>query len=156
MIHIVLLGVNFFFKHHFHPYEIHSLLFQEESQRVLTKYKVVNSDCIAMLAKNAKYYKNKKNPLQCTHCDTPRHFVDICFQIIGYPSGWRGPRRVKGKADGSNANAMVKSPVKDETISALNPLLNQELFDQFFSFTKMKKGHKPTLISPQKLNSKAN
>ncbi|XP_025888339.2 uncharacterized protein [Solanum lycopersicum] len=30
----------------------------------------------------------------CTHCNIQGHTKDICFQLIGYPSDWKGKKRV--------------------------------------------------------------
>lgn len=86
--------------------KIYSLLLQEESQRLITKPESFNFDNITMLAKNAKFYKDKKKPLRCLHCDAPGHSVDRCFLITGYPPGWR----VLGVTRGSLMALMVKSP----------------------------------------------
>lgn len=43
-----------------------------------------------------------------------------------YPPGWRGPRGDKRKFDGSNANALVKSPTQEELVVASNLLFHQD------------------------------
>lgn len=104
---------QFLFQSPFPPLaKIYSLLLQEESQRNLKL--PVQPDSVAMLANNAKYYKDKKKqPLKCEHCDVTGHTIDRCFQLIGYPPGWKGPRGPRGKTSdakpSTNANVLVKN-----------------------------------------------
>ena len=40
-----------------------------------------------------RFAKQKgKSEVTCSHCGYPGHLVDKCFQIIGYPSEWKGPK----------------------------------------------------------------
>ncbi|XP_073260909.1 uncharacterized protein [Populus alba] len=85
---------------------VFSLLLQEESQRSLTNAAGIPIDCQAMIAEHyrnqnsksgsnytTRFAKHKgKTEATCTHCGYPGHTVDKCFQLIGYPLGWKGPR----------------------------------------------------------------
>nr|TKS10559.1 hypothetical protein D5086_0000082350 [Populus alba] len=85
---------------------VFSLLLQEESQRSLTNAAAIPIDCQAMIAEHyhnqnsksgsnytTRFAKYKgKTKATCTHCGYPGHIVDKCFQLIGYPPGWKGPR----------------------------------------------------------------
>ncbi|KAF5477453.1 hypothetical protein F2P56_004093 [Juglans regia] len=82
--------------------KVFSLLIQEESQRSLTNAVHIPLDSHAMAAaqpstqtySNAvKFSKVKgKSDVICSHCGFSGHLVDKCFQLIGYPPGWKGPR----------------------------------------------------------------
>ncbi|KAL8471841.1 hypothetical protein ACS0TY_029179 [Phlomoides rotata] len=106
--------------------KVYSLLLQEQSQRSLNL--PIQTDFVAMLAKNpnVKFYKDKKKHVKCSHCDAPGHTIhDKCFQLIGYPHGWKGPRGTRVNHDSKpSANALVKSPNKEETSDASNLLFN--------------------------------
>lgn len=95
-----------------------------------------------MLAKNAKFLKDKKKPLVCSHCDAPGHTIYRFFQIIGYPLGWKGPRGPRSgnaaKPD-STVNVLVKNN-SSEYVVASYPLFTQEMFEQFLNFAKLQKG----------------
>ena len=85
---------------------VFSLLLQEESQRSLTNAVGIPIDSQAMVAEQyhnpnsrsgstytTRFAKQKgKTEATCSHCGYPGHVVDKCFQIIGYPPGWKGPR----------------------------------------------------------------
>ena len=85
---------------------VFSLLLQEESQRSLTNAVGIPIDSQAMI--DAQYHNQNsrsgstyttrfakqkgKTEATCSHCGYPGHLIDKCFQIIGYPLGWKGPR----------------------------------------------------------------
>ncbi|XP_073263057.1 uncharacterized protein [Populus alba] len=85
---------------------VFSLLLQEESQRSLTNAAGIPIDWQAMIAEHyhnqnsksgsnytTRFAKHKgKIEATCTHCGYPGHTADKCFQLIGYPPGWKGPR----------------------------------------------------------------
>lgn len=53
-----------------------------------------SQEVVACLAKNG-YFKalnKEKNRPKCTHCGIVGHTVKSCYQIIGYPPGWQGPK----------------------------------------------------------------
>jgi hypothetical protein len=86
--------------------KVFSLLLQEESQRTLTNMVGIPIDSQAMVAEQyhnqiprsgstyvTRFAKQKgKSEVTCSHCGYPGHLVDKCFQIIGYPPGWKGPK----------------------------------------------------------------
>ncbi|KAF5459716.1 hypothetical protein F2P56_019638, partial [Juglans regia] len=82
--------------------KVFSLLLQEESQRSLTNAVGLPLDSHAMAATQpprqilsnvSKFSKFKGKPeITCSHCGFSGHLADKCFQIIGYPPGWKGPR----------------------------------------------------------------
>ncbi|XP_073265499.1 uncharacterized protein [Populus alba] len=86
--------------------KVFSLLLQEESQRSLTNTVGISVDSHAMAAGQyhnhnhrpgstyvPRFLKQKGKPeATCSHCGYPGHLVDKCFQIIGYPPGWKGPK----------------------------------------------------------------
>ncbi|KAG7960006.1 hypothetical protein I3843_10G099300 [Carya illinoinensis] len=82
--------------------KVFSLLIQEESQRSLTNAVHIPLDSHAMVAaqpftqtsSNAvKFSKVRgKTDVICSHCGFSGHLVDKCFQLIGYPPGWKGRR----------------------------------------------------------------
>lgn len=82
----------------------------------------------------ASFFKDRKKILKCSHCEGTSHTVDRCFQIIGYPPGWKGPRGLSKKTETHSHSASQVGASEGEVVS--NPLFNQELFEQFMSFTK--------------------
>ncbi|XP_041004094.1 uncharacterized protein LOC121249450 [Juglans microcarpa x Juglans regia] len=82
--------------------KVFSLLLQEKSQRSLTNAVGLPLDSHAMAAAQpprqifsnaSKFIKLKGKPdVTCSHCGFSGHLADKCFQIIGYPPGWKGPR----------------------------------------------------------------
>ncbi|CAH9133891.1 unnamed protein product [Cuscuta epithymum] len=80
---------------------IYSILLQEESQRSLqnsisfstsfsepSASEKLNNDATAFFVKNFK----KKNSIICNHCGYQGHSSEKCFQLIGYPNNWKGPK----------------------------------------------------------------
>ncbi|XP_042988594.1 uncharacterized protein LOC122316121 [Carya illinoinensis] len=82
--------------------KVFSLLIQEESQRSLTNAVHIPLDSHAMAAaqpftqtsSNAVKFSKVigKTDVICSHCGFSGHLVDKCFQLIGYPPGWKVPR----------------------------------------------------------------
>ncbi|KAF5458830.1 hypothetical protein F2P56_022831 [Juglans regia] len=82
--------------------KVFSLLVQEKSQHSLTNAVHIPLDSHAMAAakpstqtsSNAvKFSKVRgKSDIICSHCGFFGSLVDKCFQLIGYPPGWKGPR----------------------------------------------------------------
>lgn len=124
--------------------KVYSLLLQEEAQCNLHVSKVKASYSKAMLAKNANYSKFKdKKKLRCSHSDGPGHTVDRCFQLIGYPLGWKGSRGQKVEKNSLNISSvnmfyLPKDTSDGNSGGSSNPLFTQEFFEQFLTFTKMK------------------
>ena len=94
---------------------VFSLLLQEESQRSLTNAVGISIDSQAMVVEqssrivstsNTQFTKQKgKSDAICSHCGYSGHLVDKCFQLIGYPPGWKRPR---GKIFNSTPTAAKK------------------------------------------------
>ncbi|KAG6664173.1 hypothetical protein CIPAW_02G074100 [Carya illinoinensis] len=89
---------------------VFSLLLQEESQRSLTNKIGIPTNSHAMIAtqsskptpNNNRLTKQKgRSDLVCSHCGYFGHLADKCFQLIGYPPAWKGP---KGKRSISTLN----------------------------------------------------
>ncbi|KAG2684940.1 hypothetical protein I3760_10G099900 [Carya illinoinensis] len=82
--------------------KVFSLLLQEESQRSLSNTIGISLDSHAMFATQSqrqhslnvsKFQKPRgKTDAICSHCGYSGHLVDKCFQLIGYPPGWKGLR----------------------------------------------------------------
>ncbi|RVW24419.1 Retrovirus-related Pol polyprotein from transposon RE2 [Vitis vinifera] len=80
---------------------VFSLLLQEESQRSLTNAVGISIDSQAMIVEqssrivstsNTQFTKQKgKSNAIYSHCGYSGHLVDKCFQLIGYPPGWKEP-----------------------------------------------------------------
>lgn len=64
---------------------------------------------MAMLAKNTKFFKDKKKTMKCSYCDGLGHTLDRCFQLIGYPPGWKGPRGVVKQVNGGSLKICLSS-----------------------------------------------
>lgn len=43
-------------------------------------------------SKGGRFKKQNKDHLFCTNCHEYRHTKDECFQLVGYPYWWTGPR----------------------------------------------------------------
>ncbi|KAF5449041.1 hypothetical protein F2P56_029529, partial [Juglans regia] len=102
-----------------------SLLLQEESQRSLTNAIGISFDSQAMVAEqssrivstnNTRFTKQKgKSDAICSHCGYSGHLVDKCFQLIGYPPGWKGPRGKRFNSTPTAATNFQKLPTANNT-----------------------------------------
>jgi len=86
--------------------KVFSLPLQEESQRSLTNAIGVPIDSQAMVAEQSMNQSFRPGPIYanrftkqkgkldtiCSYCGYSGHLVDKCFQLIGYPPGWKGTR----------------------------------------------------------------
>ncbi|CAA3007918.1 uncharacterized protein LOC111380333 [Olea europaea var. sylvestris] len=78
-------------------------------------------------------WKDKKKP-KCTHCGYLNHTADLCFQLIGYPSGWKGPRLSRKLVDTPAVHAVTTSKPADD--GGPSNSFNHDLYQQFIAFTK--------------------
>nr|TKR98127.1 hypothetical protein D5086_0000206200 [Populus alba] len=117
--------------------KVFSLLLQEESQRSLTNAAGIPIDCQAMIAEHyhnqnsksgsnytTRFAKYKgKTEATCTHCGYPGHIIDKCFQLIGYPPGWKGPRGKRLATMSHTSKNFQRFPTTHHT-TALQPHLD--------------------------------
>jgi hypothetical protein len=112
--------------------KVFSLLLQEESQRSLTNMVGVSIDSHAMAAGQyhnpnhrsgstyvTRFSKQKgKSEATCSHCGYPGHLVDKCFQIIGYPPGWKGPKGKRFAATPHTNRNYQTLPIAHNTVAS--------------------------------------
>lgn len=60
---------------------------------------------------------NKSQPFKCTHCNLSGHTVDRCFEIVGYPPGYKKKSNLQRSQNKSNS-AMVKQNPTEPSSSA--------------------------------------
>ncbi|KAG6676552.1 hypothetical protein I3842_15G157400 [Carya illinoinensis] len=120
--------------------KVFSLLLQEESQRSLTNAVGINLDSHAMIAaqpsrqastNGVRFTKPKgKTDVTCSHCGYSGHLADKCFQLIGYPPGWKGPRGKRSFLT-SSGGAVPRLPIANN-VSCLeqNPSISNMIFSQ--------------------------
>ncbi|RVX14099.1 hypothetical protein CK203_011426 [Vitis vinifera] len=104
---------------------VFSLLLQEESQRSLTNAVGISIDSQAMVVEqssrivstsNTQFTKQKgKSDAICSHCGYSGHLVDKCFQLIGYPPGWKGPRGKRFNSTPTVAKNFQRLPTANNT-----------------------------------------
>ncbi|RVW16870.1 Retrovirus-related Pol polyprotein from transposon RE1 [Vitis vinifera] len=104
---------------------VFSLLLQEESQRSLTNAVGISIDSQAMVVEqssrivstsNTQFTKQKgKSDAICSHCGYSGHLVDKCFQLIGYPPGWKGPRGKRFNSTPTAAKNFQRLPTANNT-----------------------------------------
>ncbi|KAJ0683430.1 putative RNA-directed DNA polymerase [Helianthus annuus] len=82
-----------------------SIISREESHRMSSNGS--KNQNVSFVSKASQSFDNKRRPtrgpnpnLKCTHCNMLGHTVDRCFEIIGYPSGFR--RRANNNSNSSN------------------------------------------------------
>lgn len=51
---------------------------------------------------------SSRKPLNCTHCDTDHHNIDICYQLHGYPPDHHLHKSNKGGGHGNNGGGRNK------------------------------------------------
>ena len=147
---------------------IFSLLLQDESQRSFTNAVGISIDSQAMVPEQyvnqfsrpgstyANQFTKQKGKVDaiCSHCGYLGHLVDKCFQLIGYPSGWKGQeekRFVSTPTIGKNfqrlstANNIV---VLKRNSGTPNIVFSQEQIQNLFTLTNS--------ISNSNLNSTTN
>jgi hypothetical protein len=112
--------------------KVFSLLLQEESQRSLTNMVGVSIDSHAKAAGQyhnpnhrsgstyvTRFSKQKgKSEATCSHCGYPGHLVDKCFQIIGYPPGWKGPKGKRFAATPHTNRNYQTLPIAHNTVAS--------------------------------------
>lgn len=123
--------------------KVYSLLLQEESQRHLQNTFQPSIESLAMSVKShsenlgllAKTHFNKdRKRLRCTKCGFPGHTIDKCYQIIGYPPNWKGPKGSRPFPTNSSAHAVVSDIVPHVSTCESN----EALFTEFLAFKKSK------------------
>ncbi|KAJ0591220.1 putative RNA-directed DNA polymerase [Helianthus annuus] len=102
----------------------YSVVSREESHRLTSSGS--KGQNVAFVSKPNQSFESKKktanqrgpNPnLKCTHCNMMGHTVDRCFELIGYPPGFRKrSNNMSGKTGGLNkSNAVVGSSTSVST-----------------------------------------
>ncbi|CAH9102629.1 unnamed protein product, partial [Cuscuta europaea] len=133
---------------------VYSFFLQEESQRTLqypansvpfthdSSKTLDNSfnDSTAFLAKNQNY--KKKSSVTCNHCGYQGHFADRCFQIIGYPPNWKGPkghRTAPGFQQSSYSHKNTQAHLANASVDSSSndmDLCDPSLYNKFLEFIK--------------------
>lgn len=112
--------------------QVYSMLLQEESQRSIFQPVVNNPmDSAAMVAKSngsgVRYqsYQKEKPRKKCQNCGMTNHTQDTCFQLIGFPPGWKNNKNagkrayanvVEGYMDDNNAETSSDNPIVDQVL----------------------------------------
>ncbi|CAH9084058.1 unnamed protein product [Cuscuta europaea] len=135
---------------------VYSFFLQEESQRLLqyltnsvpfipdSSKNFDNSvnDSTAFLAKNNNY--KKKSSVTCNHCGYQGHSAEKCFQIIGYPPNWKGPkgqRIAPGFQQQPNSNKHTHAHLANTSVDSSNAkeICDPSLYNKFLDFMKSQK-----------------
>lgn len=69
---------------------------------------------------------NKSNPPKCTHCSLTGHTVDKCFEIIGYPVGYKKKTNVQRAQVRSNS-ATLKNNSSETSGSMTQPFTPDQI-----------------------------
>ena len=65
---------------------------------------------------NTQFTKQKgKSDAICSHCGYSGHLVDKCFQLIGYPPRWKGPRGKRFNSTPTAAKKFQRLPTANNT-----------------------------------------
>ena len=93
--------------------KVFALVIQEEHQRTINQtcssnealmLDVVNTEKSSSVANALSYNpKPQSNRPYCTHCNRSRHTVDRCYQLHGFPPGYKG----KYKNESGNSRPQV-------------------------------------------------
>ncbi|XP_022889067.1 uncharacterized protein LOC111404505 [Olea europaea var. sylvestris] len=118
--------------------QVYALMLQKESQRDLQNHSSPESAAMTARQPHRTFnkphsWKDKKKP-ECTHCGYPNHTADKCFQIIGYPPGWKGPRGPRTLIDTSAAHVVSLDQSAEHEEPSIS--FNQDLFQQLLAFAK--------------------
>ncbi|KAL9995437.1 putative RNA-directed DNA polymerase [Helianthus debilis subsp. tardiflorus] len=96
----------------------YSVVSREESHRLASSGS--KGQNVSFVSKSSQSFESKKKPnnqrgpnpnLKCTHCNMVGHTVDRCFELIGYPPGFRKrSNNLSGKTGvSSKSNAVIGS-----------------------------------------------
>lgn len=81
--------------------------------------------------------KGKSNAI-CSRCGYFGHLVDKCFQLIGYPPRWKGPRGKRSLPTQSEATTNSRLPIAnnvsslEQNSSIPNTIFSQEQIQNLF------------------------
>ena len=128
---------------------VFSLLLQEESQRSLTNAVGISIDSQAMVVEqssrivstsNTQFTKQKgKSNAIYSHCGYSGHLVDKCFQLIGYPPGWKEPRGKRFNSTPTTTKNFQRLPTANNTNVLEQNSSNSNMI--FFSRTNSKSAY---------------
>ncbi|KAJ0675133.1 putative RNA-directed DNA polymerase [Helianthus annuus] len=96
-----------------------SIVSREESHRLSSNGS--KSQNVSFVSKASQSFENKKrstrgpNNLKCSHCNMLGHTIDRCFEIIGYPSGFR--RRNNNNTNNNSSNRVNSTSVNNNNKS---------------------------------------
>ncbi|CAH9092301.1 unnamed protein product [Cuscuta epithymum] len=131
---------------------VYSSFLQEESQRSLqnptgsiplftdqsSASQIPIHDSTAFLAKF--HSSKKKSNVTCTHCGYQGHSAEKCFQIIGYPNNWKGPKGQRFAPGFKSSQLSTKTPqahlanVSEESIPNDLDFCDPDLYNKFLQF----------------------
>ncbi|KAJ0852481.1 putative transcription factor interactor and regulator CCHC(Zn) family [Helianthus annuus] len=113
-----------------------SIVSREESHRNSSSGSKTQS--VSFVSRTTQSFDQKKkefkgpNPnLKCTHCNKLGHTVDRCFELVGYPSGFRKKSGGQGAKNFSNNRSNVSSvpsvsPFSPEQVAKLLSLVSEK------------------------------
>ncbi|OMO49486.1 hypothetical protein CCACVL1_30978 [Corchorus capsularis] len=130
--------------------KVYAVTAQDEKQRAVAAARVPTIEATTLLAKTPTRSQvsdqrndrrgdqggdKRESRLHCTHCNRNNHSRENCYELIGYPSGWRKPKtkgeqqpRTHGAANQSFAAAVGPS-ASDPACPNLTPMQIQQLID---------------------------
>ncbi|KAI3744219.1 hypothetical protein L1987_57296 [Smallanthus sonchifolius] len=108
--------------------EAFSIISREESHRNSSSSKNQNQS-VGFVSKSNQFFDGKKKPykgpnpdLKCTHCNKLGHTVERCFEIVGYPQGFKQRINQGSKPNVSNNSVGNKSDSSTSvTVNSLTP-----------------------------------
>ena len=108
-----------------------SLLLQEEQQRSIGSFASSTSAMAFVVSssssKSNSINKQRKEILMCTHCNLPRHTVNKCYKINGYPLGYR--TRQQQQRNNNTVNSVAtqndeSAPQRTTELSSISKINN--------------------------------
>ena len=77
---------------------------------------VVEQSLRTVSTSNTQFTRQKgKSDAIYSHCGYSGHLVDKCFQLIGYPPGWKGPRGKRFNSTPTAAKNFQRLPTANNT-----------------------------------------
>ena len=106
--------------------KVYSLVLQEESHKNLGHggSNASQTDVVAMYANSKSNSRNttwnkgngKKERPFCTHCNIPRHTINKCYKIHGYPLGYKPKGKGNATANQVSSNRSEERRVGKECL----------------------------------------
>nr|XP_033512860.1 uncharacterized protein LOC117277561 [Nicotiana tomentosiformis] len=99
--------------------QAYAMIIQDESQQTVDAYIVTNKvDAMAMQAGTGRYFRGRKQFMECEHCHMRNHIKENCYKHIGYPYDF--DKRKKAGAGTQNYGRGKTDNWKRESLAVVN------------------------------------